>query len=244
MKKQKNGKQLKGITVGMVICFVAVIGMAGNAVFKHYKNKADNNRLAKEIEKKTADNKEPSQAADTPKVDAQIESDTLGHDNQETDADDEEKEDNVTPTKGATDSIQFSAENTLMWPVDGNVLLNYSMDSTVYFSTLDQYKYNPALIISGEVGSEVLAADRGIVKSVEVDAQTGTTVTVDMGSGYEARYGQLQEVLLNEGEVVEKGQILGYLAEPTKYYTVEGCNLYFQMLKDGEPVNPLEYMDI
>lgn len=241
MKKNKNGKQFKGITVGMVICFMAVIGMAGNAVFKHYKNKADN-RLAKEEQKNAPEENEPSTPADTPDVDAKIESDTIDHDKQEAESDDEAE--NIASTKGVADSIQFSEENTIMWPVDGNVLLNYSMDSTVYFSTLDQYKYNPALIISGEVGSEVLAAERGVVEAVEVDAQTGTTVTVDMGSGYVAKYGQLGEVLLKEGEVVEKGQILGYLAEPTKYYTVEGCNLYFQMLKDEDPVNPLEYLDV
>lgn len=242
MKKNKDGKQFKGITVGMVICFVAVIGMAGNAVFKHYKNKAEN-RLAKEEQKNVPDTNEPSAPADTPNVDAKIESDTVGYDKEQGETGDEE-DDMMAPTKGGIDSIQFSSENMIMWPIDGNVLLNYSMDRTVYFSTLDQYKYNPALIISGEVGAEVLAAERGVVKTVEVDAQTGTTVTVDMGSGYEAKYGQLGEVLLKEGEVVEKGQILGYLAEPTKYYTVEGCNLYFQMLKDGEPVNPLEYLDV
>ena len=31
-------------------------------------------------------------------------------------------------------------------------LMNYSMDKTVYFSTLDQFKYNPALVIEGEKG--------------------------------------------------------------------------------------------
>ena len=66
------------------------------------------------------------------------------------------------------------------------------MDQTIYFSTLDQYKYNPALIIGGEVGTEVTASARGIVKSVEVNAQTGNTVTMDLGNGYEAVYGQLK----------------------------------------------------
>ena len=57
-------------------------------------------------------------------------------------------------------------------------------------------------------------------------------------------YGQLGEVCVNQGENITEGDIIGYLAEPTKYYSVEGCNLYFQLLKDGEPVNPLEYLDV
>ena len=79
------------------------------------------------------------------------------------------------------------------------------------FSTLDQYKYNPALIIGGEVGTEVTASARGIVKSVEVNAQTGNTVTMDLGNGYEAVYGQLKEVPVQEGNYVESrrtGRIL------------------------------------
>ena len=117
------------------------------------------------------------------------------------------------------------------------------MDKTVYFSTLDQYKYNPALIISGEVGTEVQAAAIGEVTSIETDAQTGTTITMTLGSGYEVVYGQLKEVCVEEGQRVSQGDVIAYVSEPTKYYSVEGPNLYFQVLKDGEPVNPLEYLE-
>lgn len=60
--------------------------------------------------------------------------------------------------------------------VDGNVLMSYSMDKTVYFSTLDQYRYNPAMIISGAVNDNVIAAAPGLVKSIDNFAQTGITV--------------------------------------------------------------------
>ena len=150
----------------------------------------------------------------------------------------------VSPTANQPDALAFSENDLLIWPVDGNVLMNYSMDQTVYFSTLDQYKYNPALIISGEVGKEVIASARGIVKSIEENAQTGTTVTMDLGNGYEAVYGQLKEVPVQEGKYLEQGETVGCLNEPTKYYSVEGCSLYFQLLKDGQPVNPMEYLDV
>ena len=44
------------------------------------------------------------------------------------------------------------------------------------------------------------------------------------------------------GDRVSRGDLLGFVSEPTKYYSVEGSNLYFQMLKDGEPVNPMDYL--
>ena len=41
----------------------------------------------------------------------------------------------------------------------------------------------------------------------------------------------------------QRGSAIGSLNEPTKYYSVEGTNLYFQVLKDGEPVDPMNFME-
>lgn len=120
--------------------------------------------------------------------------------------------------------------------------MSYSMDKSVYFSTLDQYKYNPALVISGTLNDNVIAAAPGIVKSIDTMRETGTTVTVDMGNGYECLYGQLKDVQVKTGDYVNAKDVIGYVSEPTKYYSVEGCNLYFEMRKDGQPVNPMDYM--
>lgn len=145
-------------------------------------------------------------------------------------------------TAGAGSEINFSEGDKLIWPVSGAVLMNYSMDKTVYFATLEEYKYNPALIIGGAVNDQVISAGKGIVKSIDKTPQEGTTVTVDMGNGYEAIYGQLQNVQVKTGDSVEAKTVLGYLAEPTRYYSVEGCNLYFEFRKDGQPVDPLQYL--
>ena len=60
---------------------------------------------------------------------------------------------------------------------------------------------------------------------------------------YEAVYGQLKELAVKEGDMVDAGALIGYVSEPTKYYTVEGSNLYFQLLKDGNPVDPMSYLE-
>lgn len=146
-------------------------------------------------------------------------------------------------TAGTGNQINFSEKDTLIWPVSGAVLMNYSMDKTVYFSTLDQYKYNPALIIGGAVNDQVISAGKGLVKSIDRTPQLGTTVTVDMGNGYEAIYGQLQNVQVKTGDQVQAKTVLGYLAEPTRYYSVEGCNLYFELRKDGQPIDPTQFLE-
>jgi murein DD-endopeptidase MepM/ murein hydrolase activator NlpD len=140
-------------------------------------------------------------------------------------------------------TLNFSPEDGMIWPMEGNVILNYSMDSTVYFATLDQYKYNPAVIIAGEVNNKVYSVAKGKVESIVNSEETGCTVTVDLGNGYQAVYGQLKELNFAVGDYVEAGHVLGYISEPTKYYSVEGSNLYFQLLKDGSPVNPVGYFE-
>ena len=51
------------------------------------------------------------------------------------------------------------------------------------------------------------------------------------GDGYRAIYGQLKEPNFAVGDYVESGHVLGYVAEPTKYYSMEGSNLYFALQK-------------
>lgn len=138
-------------------------------------------------------------------------------------------------------SLLFSPEeDKLFWPVAGNIILDYSMDKSIYFTTLDQYKYNPAIIIEGTVDESVMCGAQGQVTSIEKLDETGTTVTLDIGNGYELIYGQLKEELpVKEGDYVKAGETVGYVSEPTKYYTKEGCNVYFEVRKDGKSIDPM-----
>lgn len=140
---------------------------------------------------------------------------------------------NTVPT------LDFTESDTLVWPIVGNVLVNYSMDKTVFFATLQQYKYNPAIIIAATQGEGITAAADGQVTAIYEDPEIGTAVIMNLGDGYELTYGQLTDLTVAEGDVVTTGEIIGKVAEPTKYYSVEGCNVYFKLTKDGQPVNPL-----
>lgn len=156
----------------------------------------------------------------------------------------QDEEENTETAAGAVSapSLSFSEETQMEWPVNGNILLDYNMDQTIYFPTLDQYKLNPAIAVQAVEGAPVLASVPGTVYSIEENAQTGTTVTMELGSGYQAVYGQLKDLAVEEGQTVEKGDVIGYIAAPTKYYSEEGSNLYFAMKKDGEPVDPIAYL--
>lgn len=172
---------------------------------------------------------------------------------EEVPADQTEKQDAETENAESSDqealstamqpALNFTDEDTLVWPISGNILVNFSMDQTIYFPTLDQYKYNPAIVIEAHEGDLITAAAAGKVTSVYEDREIGKAVTMDLGNGYEVTYGQLDNILVSEGSYVAKGDVIAQVASPTKYYSVEGTNVYFKLTKDGVPVNPMSKLN-
>ncbi len=165
---------------------------------------------------------------------AEIENNDAADSDNEENADEEASAQDVVVSK----ELHFVEENGLIRPTTGEILMNYSMDSSIYFATLDQYKYNPAVMFSAEEGSVVSACAEGKVVDIYEDAQIGNAVTIDLGDGYQATYGQLQDIQVSVDSYVNAGDEIGSVAAPTKYFSVEGSNLYFQLTKDGAPVNP------
>ena len=147
-----------------------------------------------------------------------------------------------TSSQSMLQQLHFSDTTQMEWPATGEILLDYNMNQTVYFPTLDQYKLSSAIAIQAEEGTPVLAAASGMIYDIVQNAQTGTTVTMELGDGYQAIYGQLKDLTVEEGEMIEKGTVIGYINAPTKYYSVEGSNLYFSMKRNGEYIDPTAYL--
>lgn len=209
---------------------------AKKEVVKNDKAKEETDKKEKEETKKTSTVIHPNRDDVIPKVGTDTAKEEPAIENEQPETVETAKIQNPSPTE-----LHFDTEEGLLWPVNGAVILDYSMDQTVYFATLDQYKYNPAVIISGNVNDPVKAAANGKITDISTNEVTGCTVTMDLGDGYSAVYGQLKEVPYEVGAYLEAGNSLGFVSEPTKYYSLEGSNLYFAMEKDGTPIDPVEY---
>lgn len=140
-------------------------------------------------------------------------------------------------------TLHFSETDSLAWPIVGNIIMNYSMNEVVYYKTLNQYRYNPSIVIEATVGDPITAAADGQVVSIRNNVETGGTIICDLGDGYQLTYGQLENFAVSEGDYVNQGDLLGFVAEPSIFYSEEGSNVYFKMTKDGEPVNPMNIME-
>lgn len=136
------------------------------------------------------------------------------------------------------EQLNFDKSAGLLWPVSGEVVIPYSPDHGVFHYTLEQFGTSEAIVLSSTVGAEVKAAAKGVVVSIEEDVRTGTTVTLALGNNTSLVYGQLEVTDLKEGDVLEAGECIGTVAEPTRYYVVEGPNLYFQVLEGEESIDP------
>ena len=140
-------------------------------------------------------------------------------------------------------NLSFDQDKGIIWPVEGEVLMQYSADKSVYFKTLGQYKINPALIISANEGSAVKSSTKCVVTKVSENEEIGKYIETSIGDDYKIIYGQLADIQVKKGDMISEGEIIGRIAQPTKYYIEEGSNLYMQMICGKETVDPLIFLD-
>ena len=171
-KNQKPSMSKRRATVAAVLCFVAAIAIAGTYTFNDYR-KTQKNELAKAEEKAKQDSeaaketgtskiKNEDMTNDTDESDSNgtgkdgtttgsgttdsgaIDSGTTGTSgSKETGTSGSSGQTGTQATAGKSHNINFTEDSYILWPVNGAVIMSYSMDKTVYFQTLDQYKYNP-----------------------------------------------------------------------------------------------------
>lgn len=129
------------------------------------------------------------------------------------------------------------------WPVEGDILIDYDMDNLVYFKTIDKYKCSDAICIQAEQGTPVYSGADGTIIEMDECDEYGKYMTVDIGDGYKITYGQLDNIPVSSGLTIKKGDLIGYVAKATRFYALEGDNLYVKMTKNGELVDPTDFLN-
>lgn len=49
-------------------------------------------------------------------------------------------------------------------------------------------------------------------------------------------------VTVAEGDTITTAQNIGEVASPSSYYTEEGTHVFFELMKNGVPINPMILM--
>jgi len=95
---------------------------------------------------------------------------------------------------------------------------------------------HPGLDVAVPSDSYIRASGGGTVIDVGEDAVYGRFVVIDHGDGYATLYGHASTTLVNLGEQVRQRQVIA-LSGSTGRST--GPHLHFEVLVNGEPVDPL-----
>lgn len=95
---------------------------------------------------------------------------------------------------------------------------------------------HPGIDIAVPAGSYIRAAGAGRVLEAAEDRVYGFYVLVDHGDGYRSLYGHASELLVQPGDAVARGEVIG-LTGSTGRSTAP--HLHFEILRGGDPVDPL-----
>lgn len=111
-----------------------------------------------------------------------------------------------------------------IWPVEGGVI------------SQGFHSRHKALDIAVEIGTPVRAVDNGIVvKSGYSTVGYGGRIIIDHQIDYTTHYAHLTQALVEEGDVVVKGQIIGYVGSTGNS---TGPHLHFELRDFGYLVDP------
>ncbi|WP_458408346.1 peptidoglycan DD-metalloendopeptidase family protein [Anaerotignum sp.] len=139
---------------------------------------------------------------------------------------------------------QQEAKPTFAYPLEGEVVLPYSIDHAIYDPTLEQYRTNASISISAEKGAAVEAVADGTVQEIAEDTEMGKTITIAHHDGWLTTYGQLEDtVKVKKGDKVSQGQVIASVDAPTKYGAALGSHLEFAMEQHGEPKDPEKHLE-
>lgn len=98
--------------------------------------------------------------------------------------------------------------------------------------------YHEGIDLSAPFGTDVVATADGIVSVAKRVMGYGNCVEIDHGYNYMSRYGNLSEILINEGDSIKRGQVIGKLGSSGKSI---GPHLHYEVRFRDEPQNPVNY---
>jgi murein DD-endopeptidase MepM/ murein hydrolase activator NlpD len=142
-----------------------------------------------------------------------------------------------TVRKGVETRQALAAATPSIWPLVSGWL------TSSFGSRADPITGEPeahsGLDISADRGTPVHATADGTVESAGYDGGYGNCILIDHGFGIGTRYGHLSGYAISVGQTVKRGQVIGYVGS-TGHTT--GPHLHYEILLNGEPVNPLRLL--
>jgi murein DD-endopeptidase MepM/ murein hydrolase activator NlpD len=121
-------------------------------------------------------------------------------------------------------------------PVQGNIISGYGIRKHPVHK---DDRMHPGIDFMADPGTEVRATGNGIVRNTGNGANgLGNFVEIDHQNGYVSRYAHLQAVKVYRGQRVQRGAVIALSGNSG---LCKGPHLFYQILKNNEPVDPIDY---
>lgn len=149
-----------------------------------------------------------------------------------------------TKTEEVSKEEEKQEELKFTTPIKGEILRDFSPDSLVYSNTLEEWITHNGIDIKADKTSVVVASCDGKVTSITNDPRYGLTVIIEHKNGFQTIYRNLLTAeFVVEGEDVLQGQTIGTVGNTSAFEIADDYHLHFEMLNNGEYVDPKNYLD-
>lgn len=100
-------------------------------------------------------------------------------------------------------------------------------------------KLHTGIDFSAPIGTPIYATADGKVEEINVSfSGYGKTIQIDHGFGFGTRYAHMHDFAVKEGEMVKRGQVIGYVGNTG---TSTAPHLHYEVIKNGSKINPVHY---
>lgn len=137
----------------------------------------------------------------------------------------------------STDGLNPAAE-TLQLPVSGKVVRGYGL-ATDPIDNLE--RFHSGIDIAASVGSPVRAVLNGVVEKLGDSSELGKYVLLKHAEGSFSLYGELARITVEEGQVIQAGQIIGEVGNTGD---IPGGGLHFELRENYKLVDPLTKLQL
>lgn len=124
----------------------------------------------------------------------------------------------------------YAASVPSILPVNGWITKHFSIDTSDAHLATD---------FAAAAGTPIRATAMGVVEDVRNDRYLGLIVEIRHEFGFVTRYGHCSQVLVSPRDKVNRGQTVALVGNTGRS---TAPHLHYEILKDGKPVNPMDYV--
>jgi murein DD-endopeptidase MepM/ murein hydrolase activator NlpD len=131
---------------------------------------------------------------------------------------------------------QFGRATPSTWPIVGWLTSGFGNRKDPFTGQPD---FHTGLDISAQYGTPIRATADGLVESAGYSGNYGNAVVVSHGYGISTRFGHLSRFASRPGQKIKRGEVIGYVGATGR---ATSSHLHYEILMNGQPINPLRLL--